>query len=116
MISNSVKHFTACDEHAPMQRLVSELLTGNYAQKYQAGIFHRNQLTDCADCRALTHQAILNYAQAQARRKVSARTEGKWWYEMKRARCHYGAQSAIEYWQRRYDAYMKATRDWAVSS
>ena len=117
MVSNSVKHFTACDEHAPAQRLVSELLsrdTNARRNNGEADYQVRRVLADCTGCRALTHQAILNYAQAQARRKVPARTEGKWWYEMPPTFWS-KHETEEQRWQRRYDDYMKATRDWAVS-
>ena len=104
MTSNSVKHFTACDEHADMHRSEWSIMQA---------------LRNCAGCRALTHDAILNWAQAQARRKVPARTEGKWWYEFEtrdhpRAFNGWTGETWEERWQRRYDDYMKATRDWAV--
>lgn len=123
MVSNSVKHFTACDEHAPMQRLVSELLgrTTNARRNNDQAEFQIRRALVCHGCRALTHQAILNYAQAQARRKVPARTEGKWWYEFEthdhpRAFNGWTGETWEQRWQRRYDAYMKATRDWQVTA
>ena len=110
--------YTACEEHQRMGEMITTLRArgDSYGRNNALTFIHRT-CTDCDACRSLTRDTMATWARTQASKKAPApKYEGGWWYERINPDWRDNKETWwLDRWQKRYEDYMTAARNWAIS-